>query len=94
MDPNALTAVFAGLAALMTAAGGLAATRARAAGVTRREFRRLERAYLAALGHMFRVEQELAAAGRPVPPRPPGLDFDGDDQTDSPAHPPAGHHAP
>lgn len=87
MSADILTAAFSGLAVVLTAISGVAASRARSAGISRRQYRRLERRFLVALAHIFALEATFTAhTGHIAPPRPDGLD---DDDNDTPPLPTA-----
>jgi len=86
-----ISAVFTGLTGLLAATAALLANRSRRAGEDTRMYRRLARSaqkkFLAALGHIHMLEEDLASYGHPVPPRPAILEQDDDD--DGPAPQPA-----
>ncbi|TAK32321.1 MAG: hypothetical protein EPO40_03060 [Myxococcaceae bacterium] len=84
LDPQLVNAVFSGLVLLLGAVGTLVATRGRRVAVDRREHRRLQRAHLDALRHIFQLEQDLADIGEVPRPRPRSLDG-GDEDNDPPA---------
>lgn len=70
-----VTAVFAGLTALLATFGGLVAGRAQRADADRVELRESRRYGLAADRWIFVLERELARRGHPLPPgRPAELD--------------------
>jgi hypothetical protein len=72
------------VAALVTARG-------RRAGVQRREFRALQRRYLAALTHIFALETVVAGLGQAPPARPTAIESADDDAAEhlTPTLPPA-----
>lgn len=82
LDPQLVNAIFSGLVLLLGAVGTLVATRGRRAAVDRREHRKLQRRYIAALRHIFRLETELAELGHQPPARPELLDDEDDDGGD------------
>jgi hypothetical protein len=86
LTPELITAIFQGAVLVFGALGITAAQRSRRASVSRRAHRALQREHLAALGHIFRLETELAEHGVPVPARPEILEKDDDDG--GPALPP------
>lgn len=86
MSPEVINALFQGAVLLLGGLGLTAAQRGRRQVVTRREYRTLQRRYLAALAHVFALESELSARGIRSPERPPELE---DDDDDGPALPPA-----
>lgn len=102
LDAQVINAVFSGLVLLLGAVGALIGVRARRAGVTRREYRDLQRQHVAALVHIFALEVELARHGRTPPPRPGVLDVDPEHDEPGPVaalppppapDPPEGRHA-
>lgn len=76
IGPELVNALFSGLVLLLGAVATLVTARGRKAGVQRREHRDLQRRLLAALGHIFRLESELAERGVTPPTRPAVLDQD------------------
>lgn len=86
MSPEVINALFQGAVLLLGGLGLTAAQRGRRQVVTRREYRALQRRYLAALAHVFALESELSARGIRSPDRPAELE---DDDDDGPALPPA-----
>lgn len=92
LSPEVINALFQGAVLVLGALGLTAANRGRRQVVTRKDYRALQRRYLASLAHLFAVESELAARGIPVPTRPVELEDDDDDgpalpPTPQPAHP-------
>ncbi len=93
IEPELLNSVFSGLVLLVGALATYTASRSRRIGedqrALRRQFRTLQRKYLAAVGHMFVLEVELAERSIRVPARPAILEADDDDdQPVTPALPP------
>lgn len=86
MTPELLQTIFQGAVLIFGALGVTAAQRSRKASVSRRVYRALQRENLAWASWCFRLEQELAEHGIPVPVRPKALESDDDD--DGPALPP------
>lgn len=84
MSPELINAVFSGLVLLLGALAGLLTVRGRQAGVRRRDYRDLQRKLVAALGHVFRLETQLAAVGQEPPPRPAVLELDESDAAPTP----------
>ena len=84
MSADVLTAVFVGVGTLLTALTGFAAQRARSAGISRGQYRRLERRFILALALIFAHESDRARRGLPAIDRPDGLD-ESDDDGDPPA---------
>lgn len=91
-----ISAFFTGLIGLLTALAALLANRSRRIGEDSRAIKRgartLQRKFLAAMEHIFTLEQELVDARRPVPPRPEILEAEDDD--DGPAPTPIRANAP
>lgn len=91
IDPQLIGSIFSGLVLLVGALATYTASRSRRIGedqrALRRQYRGLQRRFLAAAGHIFRLETELAERGILVPTRPGELDDDGDDE-DRPLVPP------
>ena len=87
VDPPTINAVFSGLVLLLGALATLVTARSKRVGVQRREFRKLQRRYLAGLGHIFSLETILAGAGIAPPPRPPLIDQNDEDEEAVPATP-------
>jgi hypothetical protein len=87
MSPELVNAAFSGLVLLLGALGGLLTIRGRQAGVRRREYRDVQRRFIAALGHIFKLETALAAVGQQPPARPAILEPDDEDDP-PPALPP------
>jgi len=85
VSPEVINALFQGAVLLLGALGLTAANRGRRQVVTRRDYRALQRRYLAALSHVFSLESELAARGIRAPDRPAELE---DDDDDGPTLPP------
>lgn len=73
-----LTGLLGGLAAIM-------ATRSKRKSEDNRAIKRgarlLQKRFLAAMAHIFELEERLVEARRPVPPRPEILETDDDDDT-------------
>lgn len=84
LDSNVINSLFNGLVLVLGAVGTLLAVRSRSAEVTRREYRRARTRLHLALAYIYRLADELAERGIPIPPRPPGLD-EPDDDPDPPA---------
>ncbi|MGL5911216.1 MAG: hypothetical protein ACRCZP_14530 [Phycicoccus sp.] len=76
IDVPAVNAIFSGLVLLLGAVAALVTARGRRASVRRRDYRDLERRFLAALAHIFALETDLAGLGRNPRPRPAALDAD------------------
>ncbi len=87
LDSQVINSLFQGLVLVLGAVGTLLAIRSRTAEVTRREYRRTRTRLHLALAYIYRLGDELAERGIPIPPRPPGLDDDEDDP--APPTPPA-----
>lgn len=91
MSVEMISAVFTGLTGLLAGLAALLANRSRRvtedSRLIRRQARQLQKRLLAALGHIFTLETELAERGLPVPPRPEILEADDDD--DGPTTQPA-----
>lgn len=87
-----ISAVFTGLTGILAVVAGILANRSRRRGedsrAIRKLYRDLQRKFLAAMEHIFLLEQELVEARRPVPDRPQILEQDDDD--DGPTPPPVG----
>lgn len=83
-----ISAVFTGLTGLLAVIAGMLANRSRRrtedSKAVRRMYRDLQRRFLAALDHIFTLEQELVEARRPVPARPEILEADDDDDGPTP----------
>jgi hypothetical protein len=89
VDPPLINAVFSGLVLVLGALATLITARGRRAGVQRREFRSLQRRYLAALTHVFSLETVIAGLGQVPPARPAAIDqADDEDDTATPSLPP------
>jgi hypothetical protein len=95
LSPELIGSVFSGLVLLVGALATYTATRSRRLGedqrVLRRSFRDLQKKYLAAIAHLFKLETELAERGLEVPARPAALEADDDDDppiVPTPAPPP------
>lgn len=86
LDSNVINSLFNGLVLVLGAVGTLLAVRSRTAEVTRREYRRTRTRLHLALAYIYRLGDELAERGIPIPPRPPGLDDD-DENPDPPLAP-------
>lgn len=78
-----ISAIFTGLTGLLAALAALLANRSRRTNedsrYIRRQARELQNRYLAAQGHIFTLETELARRGLPVPPRPRIMEDSDDD---------------
>ena len=89
---EAIGAVFSGLVLVIGALATFTANRSRRVGEDRkalkRQYRNLQRKFLAGVQHIFKLETELAERGIHVPPRPAILEAD-DDDDDSVAPTPA-----
>lgn len=85
IDAQLINSIFLGLASLLGAYGTLIAVRSRNAEVSRREYRRTRTRLHLALAYIYRLGDELAERGIPIPPRPPGLDDEDDDPPSVPA---------
>lgn len=83
VDPPTINAVFSGLVLVLGGLATLITARGRRAGVQRREFRSLQRRYLAALTHVFALETVIAGLGQ-IPPARPGVIDQVDDEDDAP----------
>lgn len=79
LDPQVINSLFQGLVLVLGAVGTLFAIRSRNAEVTRREYRRTRTRLHLALAYIYRLGDELAERGIPIPTRPAGLDEDEDD---------------
>lgn len=83
-----ISAVFTGLTGFLAVLAGILANRSRRRGedgrVVRKLYRELQRKFLAAMEHIFLLEQELVEARRPVPDRPQILEQDDDDDGPTP----------
>lgn len=92
MSPELVGSIFSGLVLLVGALATYTANRSRRIGedqrTLRRQFRELQRKYLAAVGHMFSLEVELAERNLRVPKRPAILEADNDDDDPVAATPP------
>lgn len=91
MSVELISATFTGLTGLLAAIAAVLAGRSRRATEDGRFYRRLareaERKFQAALAHIYRLEEELIHARRPVPPRPKILEADEDDDGPAPTQP-------
>lgn len=92
---EAIGSIFSGLVLVIGALATYTANRSRRVGedqrVLRRQFRDLQKKFLAACQHMFKLETELAERGIHVPARPAILEADNDDDppvAPTPALPP------
>ena len=94
VDPPTINAVFSGLVLLLGALATLITARGRRAGVQRREFRALQRRYLAALTHIFSLESLVAGLGVAPPARPAAIESADDDELPAPTLPPAPRPSP
>jgi hypothetical protein len=83
-----ISAMFTGLTGLLSGLAVLLATRSRRVSEDSRHIRRgyrvLQDKYLAAMGHLFKLETRLAEHGFPVPARPEILESDDDDDGPTP----------
>lgn len=84
IDPALVGAIFAGLIGLLGGVSTFTASRSRKVWVQRREYRRTRIRLQLALAYIYRLGEELASVGLPVPSRPAGLDED-DDEEPAPA---------
>jgi hypothetical protein len=88
VSPELIGTIFTGMTALLASVAALMAGRNKRISDDGRYFRRqaryLQRKVLAALGHIFLLEHELAERGLPIPPRPEILE--GDDDDDAAVH--------
>ncbi|MDN5919069.1 MAG: hypothetical protein L0I76_28910 [Pseudonocardia sp.] len=84
LDPQVINSLFQGLVLVLGGIGTLLAVRSRRAEVTTREYRRTRTRLHLALAYVYRLGDELAERGIPIPPRPPGLDDDEEDPTPPP----------
>lgn len=86
---EAIGSIFSGLVLVIGALATYTANRSRRVAEDqkhlRRQFRTLQKKFIAACQHMFRLETELAERGLNVPARPAILEADDDD--DQPAAP-------
>jgi hypothetical protein len=86
-----ISAIFTGLTGLLAATAAILAGRSRRVAEDGRFYRRLareaQRKFQAALTHIYRLEEELIHARRPVPPRPEILEADEDDDGPAPTRP-------
>jgi hypothetical protein len=89
LDPAILSALFNGVALVLGGLGLTAVQRSKRAAVSRAQYRRLQREHLAALGHIWSLEQGYAARGIPIPARPEILERTEDDSSDGPGPDPA-----
>lgn len=89
LDPQVINSLFQGLVLVLGAVGTLLAVRSRNAEVSRRDYRRTRTRLHLALAYIYRLGDELAERGIPVPPRPAGLDED-DDEPPGPVPPARG----
>jgi hypothetical protein len=80
IDPAVVSTVFTGLVGLLGGVATLTAARSRKVGVQRRDYRRTRTRLQIALIYIYRLGDELAERGIPIPPRPAGLDEDDDDE--------------
>lgn len=79
LDPQVLNSLFNGLVLVLGAVGTLLAVRSRNVEVSRREYRATRRRLHIALAYIYRLGDELAQHGLPIPPRPAGLDDEDDE---------------
>ena len=83
ISPELVGSVFSGLVLLVGALATYTASRSRRVGedarTLRRDLRTLQKKYVAALQHIFRIETVLADRGLDVPARPAELEADDDD---------------
>lgn len=83
ISPELVGSVFSGLVLLVGALATYTASRSRRVGedarTLRRDLRTLQKRYVAALQHIFRIETVLADRGLDVPARPAELEADDDD---------------
>lgn len=83
MSVEMISALFTGLTGLLAALAAVLANRSRRVSEDSRSIRKqardLQRRYIAAIGHIFALETELARRGLSVPPRPEILESDDDD---------------
>lgn len=78
MTPEAISAIFTGLTALIAALAALLANRSKKIELDQRAMKKrlryLERQMLALVAHTFTLEMEIVHRGGVVPPRPSVLD--------------------
>jgi len=91
LSTEAISAIFTGLTGLLAVIAGMLANRSRRRSedsrAARKLYRELQKRFLAAMEHIFALEQELVEARRPVPPRPEILEQDDDDDGPPPPTP-------
>lgn len=80
IDPAVVTAIFQGIVLLLGGLASLIAVMGRRSGVRTSEYNRTRDRLLVALAYIYRLGEELAERGIPVPPRPDGLDLDDEEQ--------------
>ncbi len=95
LSPELISSIFGGIVLIIGSLATYTASRSRRLGEDqrqlRRNFRELQKKYLAVLAHLFKLETELAERGIEVPARPAALEADDDDDppiVPTPAPPP------
>lgn len=98
MSPELVGSILTGLTGLLGGLAAFAATRNRRITedrkVFRRQVRRLQKQLVAALDHIFDLEQGYARRGLPIPERPAILEMDDDDDEPAASAPPAASGTP
>lgn len=88
MSVEMISAVFTGLTGLLAGLAAVLANRSRRVSedsrTVRRGYRELQRKFVAAVGHIFTLETELARRGLRIPDRPEILEKDDDDDGSPP----------
>lgn len=83
LSPELVGSIFSGLVLLVGALATYTASRSRRVGedarTLRRDLRALQKRYVAALAHIFRMETTLANRGLDIPARPAELEAADDD---------------